>query len=91
MPRCVPRGFAALFFLNPNPGLVVMAPAVNGRGSTFETGAVTELFTVRTITGNGYPYDVSPDGQRFLINTLVGDSFDPKITVVTDWTAGLEN
>jgi serine/threonine protein kinase len=34
--------------------------------------------------------DVSLDGQRFLIGTLVGDSKAQPPTVILDWTANLK-
>jgi len=58
------------------------------------SAANTRFASSRTVSHDlrpRYPYDVAPDGQRFLINTLVGDSFDTRMTVVTDWTADLEN
>ena len=45
-----------------------MAAAVNGKGASFEVGAVKPLFQART--GARYEYAVSADGQRFLINTF---------------------
>jgi hypothetical protein len=36
----------------------------------------------------GAYYDVTPDGQRFLINAQPADA-GPPITVVLNWTAGL--
>jgi len=37
-----------------------------------------------------HEYDVSPDGQRFLIGTLIGDTKAPPPTVITNWTALLK-
>jgi hypothetical protein len=37
----------------------------------------------------GTPYDVSADGQRFLINTPKEEPSAVPITVVVNWTAGL--
>jgi Tol biopolymer transport system component len=34
-------------------------------------------------------YDASPDGQRFLVNTLVGEPKSNPITLVQNWTADL--
>ena len=34
-------------------------------------------------------YDVSADGQRFLINTVPEQATSAPITVVVNWTAGL--
>lgn len=35
-------------------------------------------------------YDVTPDGQRFLVLAPTGDTRQPPITVVVNWLAGLE-
>ena len=42
--------------------------------------------------GNITRYDVTPDGQRFLINTMIPatESGTPPITVVLNWQAGLK-
>ena len=40
--------------------------------------------------GGRYPYDVSADGQRFLINTAPEQAVSAPITVVLNWTAGLK-
>jgi hypothetical protein len=38
---------------------------------------------------DGSTYDVSTDGQRFLVNTFTETTPTP-ITVVLNWTAGLK-
>ena len=43
-----------------------MVAPVNGQGAGFEVGAVGPLFDVRPSIVR-YSYDVSPDGQRFLV------------------------
>jgi eukaryotic-like serine/threonine-protein kinase len=69
----------------------LLAAEVNGNGSTFEVGTVRSLFQGRSlITGGGYSYDVSPDGQRFLLNFLGGQNSAAPITLVTNWTADLK-
>jgi Tol biopolymer transport system component len=70
----------------------LMVAAVNGKGRSFEVGVVKPLFVVRTPIGFGlgYPYDVSADGQRFLINTLPEQTASAPITVVVNWQAGLK-
>jgi hypothetical protein len=35
-------------------------------------------------------YEVTADGQRFLINTLVEETNDTPISVVVNWTADLK-
>ena len=63
-----------------------MAAAVNGEGKTFEVGVVRPLFKIQP-GGPGYFYDVSADGQKFLVNTLSPDSVEAPITVVVNWLA----
>jgi len=84
------RDGAELFYLAPDNKL--MAAAVNGKGGSFEPGAVKTLFETRavTVTVGGAPHNVSADGQRFLINTLPEQAGSAPITVVVNWTAGLK-
>jgi len=72
-----------------SPGVRLMAAAVDGRGSAFEVGAVRPLFDVAgadVLTS----YDVSADGQRFLINMPVERPPSLSITLVVNWPALLE-
>ncbi len=73
------------------PDNTLMAATVTGDGSGFEAGAVQSLFQARVRRGNRLAYDVSADGQRFLVNTLPPDTDAPPFTVVLNWTAGLKN
>jgi len=68
-------------------GNTLMAAEVTANGSRFEVGAVQRLFEVPMVDGY-WPYDVSPDGQRFLVNTLEG-AVAP-LTIVVNWPAGLK-
>ena len=78
-------------------GNTVMAAAVNGQGAAFDVGPVQRLFEARLRTdagplGTGNLYDVSADGQRFLINRIVDDPADEApIRVVTNWTSLLSH
>jgi len=54
-------------------------------------GAVKALFAIRPPGTPRHSYQVSPDGQRFLVN--MGPVQAPTaapITVVMNWTAGLK-
>jgi dipeptidyl aminopeptidase/acylaminoacyl peptidase len=77
-----------LFYLNLADRLMVAA--VTGDSSRFEVGAVQSLFLARPRTGTRSSYDVSADGQRFLINTLPPLTDPSPFTVVFNWTAGLK-
>ena len=81
------RDGTEIFYLTPENTL--MAAEANGKGASFEVGAVKPLFDMRAAAG-GYRYDVSADGQRFLVNSLPAQSAAAPITVVLNWTAGLQ-
>jgi eukaryotic-like serine/threonine-protein kinase len=63
---------------------------VNGNGPAFSVGKTNPLFSVRVRDQFlGIPYDVSADGQRFLINTFV-DQAPPSISLILNWPALLK-
>jgi Tol biopolymer transport system component len=63
-------------------------------GSTFEAGEAKALFQTRArehvSNADDFSYDVSADGQRFLVNTDVGEVASSPLTVVVNWTAELK-
>ena len=69
-----------------------MAVTVNGAGSAIEVGAVRSLFDTRapSAINSRAAYDVSPDGQRFLVNTLAEQAAPAPITLVVNWRALLK-
>ena len=78
-----------LFYLSPDKKL--MAVEVNGSSGTFEAGIPKALFDLRINSTNGFSdYDVTADGQRFLVNTLVEQNARSPVTVVLNWTADLK-
>jgi Tol biopolymer transport system component len=57
-------------------------------GSTFAVGAPKALFQTQIKRSDfGTQYDVSPDGSRFLISTLVDEGITEALTVVQNWKA----
>jgi hypothetical protein len=69
-----------------------MAAAVDGQSAAFQVGEVQRLFEVspRLSTSAGvigYGYDVSADGQRFLVNTLLDETSSDPITLLVNWPA----
>jgi Tol biopolymer transport system component len=82
------RDGTEIFFLAPDNKL--MAAAVNGRGPSFEVGAVEPLFETHALNGFRFPYGVSADGQRFLINTFSEQDASAPITIILNWAAGLK-
>jgi Tol biopolymer transport system component len=65
----------------------LMSAAVTADGSRFDVGPVQRLFEVPMVDGY-WPYDVAPDGQRFLVNTL--ESAVAPLTIVVNWPAALQ-
>ena len=53
--------------------------------SGFEAGTPRALFDVHVKSINGWKYDISPDGQRFLANTVIGEVKANPITLVQNW------
>jgi hypothetical protein len=82
-----------LFYLASDRSL--MAVTVNGRGSTFQVGTATRLFETRlsTLPNTSYTrnqYDVTADGQRFLINQPTGETSSSPIRVIVNWPAAVK-
>jgi serine/threonine protein kinase len=67
----------------------LMVAEVAEKGDTLEVGGITPLFGALRI-GNGYQYDVSADGQRFLAIVPPEQSNSPSLTLVHNWMAGLK-
>ena len=68
----------------------MMVSSVKTAGGEFEFGTPKALFKTNTLSFGGgtvHEFDVAPDGQRFLIGTLVGDSKAPPPTVILNWPA----
>jgi Tol biopolymer transport system component len=86
------RDGTELFYIAPDDTLT--AAAVNGQGTAFQVKAVRPLFKTRPrsrVRLDAYFYDVAPDGQRFLLNTLVeGQASTPPITLVVNWPSLLK-
>jgi Tol biopolymer transport system component len=71
--------------------------AVTIKGDTaLEVGAAVPLFTARMLGGPAVAlglkqqYDVTRDGQRFLLNSLTEEAAPTPITVVLNWTSALK-
>jgi eukaryotic-like serine/threonine-protein kinase len=55
--------------------------------SGFEASAPKALFDVRLKNATGWRYDISPDGQRFLANQVIGEVKPNPITLMLNWAA----
>ena len=59
----------------------VMAVPVSIRADSVDTGTPVALFSLRP----GATFNMTRDGQRFLVNTSLDDNASPPITVVLNW------
>jgi Tol biopolymer transport system component/predicted Ser/Thr protein kinase len=75
-----------IFYISPDRRL--MAAKVGSNGDEFKVGAVRPLFGPIP-QSFGRSYDVSEDGQRFLVRT-VAQQGDAALTLVQNWSAGLK-
>jgi eukaryotic-like serine/threonine-protein kinase len=67
----------------------IMAVAIKTTASTIEVGAVRPLFQTQAAT-MANNYDVSGDGQRFIVNSLVESQASAAITLVVNWPEALK-
>jgi eukaryotic-like serine/threonine-protein kinase len=65
------------------------AVSANPREGGFEVGNFQSLFEVRNVFPLGDPFDITPDGRRFLVLTQPEVSPLP-MTLVLNWTADLK-
>jgi eukaryotic-like serine/threonine-protein kinase len=84
-PRWHPNG-RELFYYNDESGYLmsVRVSAVNG---TITTGTPSQVFPIRLPRGVTAPWDIAPDGERFLVQQLQPRPRRPPLTVVTNWQA----
>jgi serine/threonine protein kinase len=78
------RNGKEIFYLTPDNTLRVTP--VNGQTSRFDVGTGRPLFSIhpRSARLDAYPYDVTSDGQRILVNTFV-EEVTPPITLIVNW------
>jgi hypothetical protein len=81
-----------LFYVDPDQKLMAVDIKMS---PVFEAGASRQLLQLRLdmtqgIAGIRNQYDVSPDGQQFLVNTIVGEPSSAVITVTLNWTTALK-
>lgn len=78
-----------LFYVDPSNAL--MAAEIETSDSEFHVRNVRRLFQMRAVLNARYPYAVSADGQRFLVNTPPDESTTAApIMLVVNWPAALK-
>jgi len=66
------------------------AASVNTTRGEFELDQVRPLFQISYTAPLGIPYDVAPDGQRFIFATYP-ESVSTPLVLITNWTAASRN
>ena len=78
-----------IFYLSNNQ---LMAASVEASADRFDIGAARPLFDVRNVAvGRRVPYDVAPDGARFLFNLRTEEAASEPFQLVVNWPATLKN
>jgi Tol biopolymer transport system component len=67
------------------PDQTVMSVPVSGAGAAFKAGTPTPLFKTLLHPGAGTPFDVTADGQRFILNTPIPSRLPPHLNVIVNW------
>jgi hypothetical protein len=76
------RNGRELFYMDPENYLVSVDVET---ASGFQTGATRKLFQFHG-TGGSWSYDVSVDGNRFLVTVPREEDLASPVTLITDWT-----
>ena len=78
-----------LFFLS-RDGDIVAVPVATDQ-NRLKVGLTQPLFRVRNLAPIQFAWDVSPDGQRFLVNVLADPDADRSVALVVNWPVLLGN
>lgn len=82
------RDGSEIFFISGDGQMMVSSVKTGGNEFEFTTPKALFKTNTRNTVGSGtaHEFDVSPDGQRFLIGTLIGGPTAPPPTVILNWT-----
>ena len=87
-PRWSPDG-TTLFYVS--PGQKLMQVSLKGGPDSIEPFPPIELFTLPIADNNLSPYEVAPDGQRFLVRATREKQAGQPLTLIANWPALLKN
>jgi Tol biopolymer transport system component len=65
----------------------IMSVPVSGTGATFQAGVPRPLFRAALQPGPGTPFDVSADGERFLVNSALPSRAPQALRMIVNWPA----
>jgi hypothetical protein len=70
-----------IIYLSPER-MLMSVPVVNG-----SFGVPAPLFEINYLDGPGTPFDITPDGQRFIVNAAPPSTLPPALHLIINWTA----
>jgi hypothetical protein len=85
------RDGSELFYVAGNQ---LMSAGIQATADRIAIGVPRPLFVIgprAPVRLDAYPYDVAPDGRRFVVNVLMEDTTTTAISLVVNWTDGLAN
>ena len=77
-----------LYYISPDFKIFVVS--LKTSGGAVEASAPRELFTLPIINNGSCPYDVAPDGKRFLVTAAPAGEISQPLTLVSNWSALLK-
>jgi eukaryotic-like serine/threonine-protein kinase len=84
------RDGTELFFIPQFNSHTILAARMRTTGTSIQSDTPSELVATRPFPGIDSPYDVTPDGQRFLVLEPPESERSPPLTVVENWQAELK-
>ena len=69
-----------------------VAIAISPTANEFQFSTLKALFKTRMLTESNvfHEFDVSADGHRFLLGTLIGDTKSPRPKIILNWPSALK-
>jgi len=77
-----------ILYLNADHSM--MSVPVTGSGARFEAGTPSRLFEVDHVPSAGPIFDVTADGQRFIVNSAAPSKVTPHLIVIVNWPSLLK-
>ena len=72
------------------PDRSFMSVPVSGSGPQFQAGTPVRLFSFDVQMTPGAVFDMTADGQRFIVNTAIPSRMPPSLVLITNWPSLLK-
>ena len=64
---------------------IFISAEIAAQGTSLAIGKVTPLFQANPVSTNGWPYDVSSDGKKFVIATQADEKTAEPLMLIVNW------